>query len=115
MISKLQCPSCKSNNCITTNLFLCCLKCGNQEYLYDYANAYDNPMPRDPDPDIADIEDRVNTLESISAQRGGIPRQYQDQFQQIRGELANLRQKIVDQPKKTKQPVKSTYKGLEVG
>lgn len=114
MISKLHCPSCKSNSVSVTDSELICHGCGNREYLYDYANAYDNPMPRDMDPDMADLQDRVNTLESISAQRGGIPRQYQDQFQQIRGEVANLRQKIVEQPKQKVQ-AKSDYKGLVVG
>lgn len=65
--------------------------------------------------DTAHLEDRVGNLEAISAQRGGIPRQYHDQFQQIRGEIAYLHKKIAEQPAKKQQPTKSTYKGLEVG
>jgi len=62
------------------------------------------------------LDGRVNDLEAISAQRGSIPRQYQEQIQQLRGEVAYLHKKIAEQPVKTKRlPVKSSYKGLEVG
>ena len=113
MTSKLHCPSCKSNSITITDSELVCHGCGNREYLYDYANAYDNPMPL-PQPDTNEIEDRVANLEAISAQPGRIPRRYYDEFQQIRGEMAHLHQKIAERSTKQKATIKSGYKGLEV-
>lgn len=43
-----------------------------------------------------ELADRVGNLEAISAQPGRIPRQYYGQFQQMRGELAYLRNKICE-------------------
>lgn len=43
---------------------------------------------------LSEIEDRLNDLEAMSAQAGAIPRQYYNEFQQIRAELAHLRNKI---------------------
>jgi len=42
----------------------------------------------------SDLEDRLGNLEAISAQPGGIPRRYYDQFKQMHGELAYLRNRI---------------------
>ena len=36
-----QCPICKSHRVILVVDTIICLCCGNQDYLYDYANAYD--------------------------------------------------------------------------
>ena len=53
----------------------------------------------------AALKDRVSNLEEISAQLGRIPRQYWGQLQQIRGELAYLRNKVHDLPvKPTNKP-----------
>jgi len=42
----------------------------------------------------ADLRQCIGNLEEISAQPGRIPRQYWGQLQQIRGELAYLRNKV---------------------
>lgn len=42
------------------------------------------------------LTDRVSNLEEITGEKGSIPRQYYDQIQQLRGEVANLRGKIVE-------------------
>lgn len=114
MTSKLQCPHCKSNSVNTTDNELICHGCGNREYLYDYANAYDNPMPQAPTPDITELEDRVGNLEAISAEQGSVPRQYHERLQQVQGEVAYLHNKIAEQPAKKPVIAKSTYKGLEI-
>jgi len=61
---------------------------------------------------IAGLEDRVGNLEAISAESGRIPRRYYDQFQQMRGEIAYLRNKLNELLGKKRQPPKSGYKGL---
>ena len=89
------CPQCGSPKVTLVAEVLTCLGCGCQDYLYDYRNAYDNPLTKSTmQPDISELEDRIGNLESISAERGSIPRKYHDEFQQIHGEIANLRNKI---------------------
>ena len=89
------CPQCGSPKVTLVAEVLTCLGCGCQDYLYDYRNAYDSPLMTTPArQDISELEDRVCNLESISAERGSIPRKYHDEFQQIHGEIANLRNKI---------------------
>lgn len=110
-----QCPVCKSSAITLTESYAVCHGCGHREYLYDYANAHDNPMPHAPQPDVTELEDRIGNLEAISAERGSLPRKYQEQFDSLRGELANLRQKIVGQPTKPQpvahaQPAKPKHK-----
>ncbi len=65
-----------------------------------------------PAPDLTDLEDRLDNLESISAEKGGIPRRYYDQIQQLRGEIAYLRAKIVEQPPAKGRP--SKYQDIKV-
>lgn len=90
------CPQCGSSKVTLIADVLTCLGCGLQDYLYDYRNAYDNPLTMAASQsDISELEDRVSNLESISSERGSIPRKYYDEFQQIHGEIANLRSKIV--------------------
>lgn len=90
-----QCPQCSSPKVTLVGDVLTCLGCGCQDYLYDYRNAYDNPLTTSAaQHDVSELEDRVCNLESISAERGSIPRRYYDEFQQIKGEIANLRNKI---------------------
>jgi len=56
----------------------------------------------------AALKDRVSNLEEISAQPGRIPRQYWNQFQEMRGELAYLRNKVCgESAKPPKKPVLS--------
>lgn len=50
-----------------------------------------------------DLEDRVGNLEAISAQPGRAPRYYQEQLQQLRGEIAYLHKKITEQPVRVKK------------
>lgn len=47
-----------------------------------------------PEEVIAGLEDRVGNLQAVSAESGRVPRRYYDQFQQIHGELAYLRNKV---------------------
>lgn len=117
-MAKWQCPVCKANRITFIGECLTCLACGHQEYLYDYRNAHDEPMPI-PMQDEAkaketDLEDRIGNLESISAQAGRIPRKYYDEFQQIRGDVANLRNKVAQLTQRRREPVKSTYRGLTI-
>ena len=94
------CPQCGSPKVTLVAEVLTCLGCGFQDYLYDYRNAFDNPlMMAAPQPDISELEDRVCNLESISAERGSLPRRYYDEFQQIHGEIASLRNKIATKKK----------------
>jgi hypothetical protein len=44
----------------------------------------------------AEVKDRISNLEEISAQPNRIPRRYYDEFQQIHGEIAHLRNKIYE-------------------
>ena len=89
------CPQCGSSKVTLIADDLTCLDCGLRDYLYDYRNAYDNPLTMTPmQPDISELDDRVSNLESISAERGSIPRKYYDEFRQIHGEIAALRGKI---------------------
>jgi len=60
--------------------------------------ALNTPLP----PDLTEIEDRIANLESISAEKGGIPRRYHEQIQQLRGEIAYLHKKIAEQPRRAK-------------
>ncbi len=55
-----------------------------------------------PQVDLTDLEDRLDNLESISAEKGGIPRRYFEQIQQMRGEIAYLHKKIAEQPRRVK-------------
>ena len=90
-----RCPQCASTKVTQIGEVLTCLECGCQDYLYDYRNAYDNPLPiTTTHPDIAELEDRICNLESISAERGSIPRRYYDEFKQIHGDIAALKSKV---------------------
>lgn len=113
-MNKWQCPICNSARVTSVGETMMCLGCGHREYLYDYRNAYDQPMGTLPTPDITDLEDRINTLEAISARPGGMPRQYHEQFQQVKGEIANLRNKVEERAANRKAPATSGYKGLTV-
>jgi hypothetical protein len=64
--------------------------------------------------ELAELEDRVGNLEEISAESRQIPRRYYGQFQQIRGEVANLSNKVAELSAKKRRPVKSSYKGLVI-
>lgn len=64
-------------------------------------------------PDLEAIEDRLNDLEAMVAERGRVPRQYYDQLEQIRGEVVFLRNKVNElSSKRAVMPGISTYKGL---
>lgn len=69
---------------------------------------------RVPASNMSELEDRISNLEEISAMPGRIPRKYYDQFQQIQGEVANLRNRVTELSAKKRRPAKSAYKGLVV-
>lgn len=93
----LQCPACNSRRVTTMNDCLACLACGHREYLYDYNNAYDAPvsLPEEADPEQAELRDRVDNLEAISAQPGRTPRKFHDEVQQLRAEVQYLRGQVI--------------------
>ena len=78
--------------------------------------------PHESDKETTSLEDRISNLESIVALPGQLPRQFYDQYQQLRGELAYLQNALnaaLDRGKKRakqqaakKQAEKPTYKGL---
>ena len=117
-MNDLQCPECKSNRVTVAGSHIACLGCGHREYLYDYRNAYDEPVAcTEEDPEVAELRERIDNLEAVSAQKGSAPRQYHDQLQQLRGEVANLRHKVVGQPSPraaTAQSAQPTYQDIRV-
>jgi len=119
-MAKWQCPVCKSGKATIIGECLQCLGCGHEEYLYDYRNAFDEPMPALPEPQT-ELEDRIANLEAISAQPGRLPRAFFDSLQQVQGQVIALQNKLnaaLDRGKErakqqaAKQPKKPTYKGL---
>ena len=64
---------------------------------------------------LEDLDDRINNLEAISAEPGGIPRRYEDRFKQLQGELVYLRNKIKELTAQKKPRKRSDYGGLTVG
>lgn len=82
--------------------------------------------PHENDKETTNLEDRISNLESIVALPGQLPRQYYDQYQQLRGELVYLQnalnsaldrgkkkaQERVQQQARKEQFTKPTYKGL---
>lgn len=58
------------------------------------------------------LEDRIENIEAISAEAGRVPRRYYDQFKQMGGEIAYLRNKLNELLGNKRQPIKSGYKGL---
>ena len=89
-----QCPQCKSSKIVIVNDYLLCLDCTFREYLYDFRNAYDNPIPTEQEIDLAQLQDRILKLEQISAQPGKIPWQYKKQVESLQGGFVNLRNKL---------------------
>jgi hypothetical protein len=78
--------------------------------------------PNEYDNEIAEVKDRIGTLEAISAQPGGIPRHYQDRLEQLQGQVNYLQTALnaaLDRGKKKaahiakqKESAKPTYRGL---
>ena len=62
---------------------------------------------------LEDLDDRINNLEAISAEPGGIPRRYEDKLKQVQNELIYLRNKVNELTAK-KPGRKSKYGGLKV-
>ena len=85
---------------------------------YSFKGRYYPPLcqgcPNEGELKINKLEDRLEALEAISAQKGGIPHQYYDQLQQLRGEIAYLRGKIIEKPPIKAPAKKSAYQGLSV-
>lgn len=135
-----NCPKCKGKGMLpfikngkpVPHAFVWC-ECYREEHVIYHPRPEDFDFPMSdafrgftfeycglPDPghvptsNISELEDRIGNLEEISAMPGRIPRQYYDQFQQIRGEVANLRNKVAEQSAKKRRPTKSSYKGLVI-
>ena len=77
--------------------------CSNlfRAFSYDSCGVQDpGSAPLSSQPNIADLDDRLNDLEAISAESGSMPRQYHDSLQQIRGQVLYLQNKLQEQIKK---------------
>ena len=98
-----QCPQCKSPKVTAFGDNMMCLSCGYREYLYDYSNTFDTPGYVPPEPDIAELEDRINDLEAMSAEPGSIPQYYFEQMQQLKGQVNFLQGKVNDLSSKRKR------------
>lgn len=111
-MNTMQCPKCKGNRVSTMNECLVCHGCGHSEYLYDYHNAHDTPMADGDDPEMAELRERVDNLEALSAQRGSVPRRFHDEVQQLRGQVQYLHRKLAEQPPEKAQTRK--YQDIKV-
>ena len=112
----LECPRCKSN--MVTNMAedLLCLHCGYREVLEDYTIATPGSYFPIENKRIEELADKVNDLEAISAQRGAVPRYYEDRARQQQGQINFLQGKLnehIDKPRKKPQQV-SKLKDIEV-
>ena len=99
----MQCPTCASTKVTTVGDNLLCLNCGKQEYLYDYRNAYDDGICREDTTEIDTLKERVDDLDTMVAEPGGIPRQFNDKLQQLQGEVIYLRNKVNESQAKKKR------------
>lgn len=89
-------------------------------WTYQYCEVPD-PGYVPPQPDVADLEDRIGNLEAISAEPRQIPRRYEDRLEQIQGTVNYLYKKLneipakkIEMPIKKKTPSKAQYGGLKV-
>jgi len=89
----MRCPDCYSHKTTTIGDNILCLKCGKQDYLYDYRNAYDDGRVEDTT-ELDGLKEQVNDLEATIAEPGRIPRRYNDKLQQLQGEVTFLRNKV---------------------
>jgi len=66
-----QCPECKGNRVTTVNENMLCLTCGFQEYLYDFENAYDLHITKEPEkkPEPLAIQKVVHYHRHISVKK----------------------------------------------
>ena len=114
----LRCPQCRSSRVSSMNEHLTCFGCGRSEYLYDYRNAHDLPVAVTEDPEVAELRERIDNLEALSAQRGSIPRRFHSEVQQLRGQVKFLHRKVVEHRKVTEQPpttsAPSKYQDIKV-
>ena len=95
-MSNYQCPACHSNKVAFIGETILCLRCGRQDYLYDYKNAYDMGLYVEQPSELIEIREQVNDLEAIVAAPGQIPRQYHNELQQVKGEVVHLRNTVND-------------------
>ena len=88
----MKCPECKSYRTTFIGDSIVCLECGQNDYLYDYRNAYDEGRVEDNELDT--LKEQVNDLEATVAAPGGIPRQYRYELEQVKGEVVYLMNKV---------------------
>jgi hypothetical protein len=62
-------------------------------YSYEYCGERD---PGYVPESIAELKAQLNDLQAIVAEPGSVPRQYYNQLQQLRGEVAYLRTKVAE-------------------
>lgn len=74
-------------------------------FFYEQYSGRD-PAYIPPQPDFDEINDRLNDLEAETARPGSIPKQYHEQMQQVKAQVAHLQSQINHRAegKQTKQP-----------
>ena len=72
-------------------------------YTYEY---YGEPDPSyiPPQPDLTEIENRLNDLESEVASPGSIPKRYHEQIQQLKSQIQNLQSRVNKLAARKSQP-----------
>ena len=87
----MNCKECKER-LYPENPEVGCYSSHTKRYLPPLCQGCSNAYQKEDD----ELADRVSNLEAISAQAGRIPRQYYDQFKQMHGEIAHLRNKVYE-------------------
>ena len=71
-------------------------------WTYQYCGVPD-PGCVPPQPDIADLDDRIGNLEAISSEPGHMPRYYHDKLQQLEGRVLHAEAKLHEHIDKSKR------------
>jgi len=97
-MTKFQCPRCKNNKIIIIDPNIICLACGHSEYLYDYRNSYDEPIGPTHYVDLAELQDRVKTLEDscMQPQKGSLPARFKAEITELRAQIRFLQRKLIE-------------------
>jgi len=100
-MTTLQCPQCNNNKVIIIDPNIICLTCGHSEYLYDYRNSYDEPIGSTDYVDLAELQDRVKTLEDsgIQPQKGSLPARFKGEITELRAQIRFLQRKLIEMVK----------------
>ena len=78
----------------------------SKRHLVKGVNAWGYLPPLELPQEAEDLDDRINDLESLSAQPGSVPQYYHDRIEQLQGKLNFLQNKMnehVDKPRGRRQ------------